>query len=84
MYAEEGGGDGEGVMIGWCLREAFCRTGAVLFVKVLVIMWGDSFGDLGFGVSTQKMGVKVDLSMVGLDWGTQTVATNYNVDIDKG
>lgn len=45
----------------------FFRTGDVLFVKVLVIiMLDDSFGDLGLGESNKKMGVKVDLSIVGL------------------
>lgn len=49
------------------LRGALCRTCVVLLVKkVLVIAWGGSFGGLGLGVSTQKMGVKVDLSMTNL------------------
>lgn len=49
------------------LRGALCRTCVVLLVKkVLVIAWGGSFGGLDLGVSTQKMGVKVDLSMTNL------------------
>lgn len=48
------------------LTGALCRTcGMLLVKKVFVIAWEGSFGGLGLGVSTQKIGVKVDFSMAG-------------------
>lgn len=50
-------------MIMGCFIEELCRTTGVRFEKVLEIAWGDGFGYLGLGASTQKIGENVDFSM---------------------
>ena len=51
-------------MVVVCSKEAFCRTVAEQFVKVVVILYDDGFIDLG--ASTSRTGEKVNLSMVGV------------------